>query len=532
MKNIFFALSSAMVLFFCNVCSIYAGRYVNVLSAGVVNDGSTKNTERLQAVIDSCANAGGGTLYFPSGKYLTGSLFLKDNITLSLDAGAVILGSPDIKDYYLPEQSYLSFRNDVVAVINAERCKNVRLEGLGTFDGQGALYPIRYEAYRPKLLRFVECENIELQSLTFQNSAFWMMHFLACKYVNIDGIKVYNRYCNVNNDGMDIDNSQHVHISNCYIDAEDDGICFKSTSADICRDITITNCTVTSDCNAIKMGTETNTGFKNIVISNCVIFNTRYSGIALEIVDGGVMDNILIKGIVMNKINNPLFIRLGNRARAYHPDFPVTKVGSIKNIHISDIVATEVGTFTDYAPVHWVKGEKRGSDLPCVISGIPNAPIENITLSNIHFAFKGHQVPVRTDTIPEKEAVYPEYRMFGSLPAYGMYARHVKNLKMDNVSFSLDSVDTRSPIFCEDIEKLEINGLDVDVSAQTPSYIALKNVKYTTVFDSELQGPAQKIFDRMGESGQIILSGCLLNDMKRGSKKNKKVSGSDMIIRF
>lgn len=504
MRNVFLTLCVA-VLCLGVTNGFSATRYVNVLSAGVINDGNACNTVRLQAVIDSCADAGGGTLYFPSGKYLTGSLFLKDNITLFLDAGAVILGSSNLQDYYLPEQSYISFRNDVAAVINAEQCKNIKLEGMGTFDGQGALFPIRYEAYRPKLLRFVECENVEIQNLTFRNSAFWMMHVLGCRFVNINGIKVYNRYCNVNNDGMDIDGSRDVHISNCYIDAEDDGICFKSTSADICRDITVTNCTVSSDCNAIKMGTETNTGFKNIVISNCVLSDTRYSGIALEIVDGGIMENILIKDIVMNKVNNPLFIRLGNRARPYHPDFPVKKNGCIKNIHISDIVATEIGTFTDYAPVHWKEGEKRGSEYPCVISGIPNALIENVSLSNIHFSFKGYQQQKITDTIPEKESVYPEYLMFGPLPAYGIYARHVKELKLRNISFSLDFPDNRSPIFCDDVNKLEIRGVDADISKQASAYITLKNVKYTVISDTGLLGD-RKLVDIKGEKGKVVLS--------------------------
>lgn len=501
--------------------------YVNVLSTGVVNDGVTMNTRALQSAIDSCAHAGGGTLYFPSGRYLTGSLFLRDNITLFLEAGAVVLGSPDLKDYYLPEQSYISFRNDVAAVINAEYCRNIKLTGLGTFDGQGALFPIRYEAYRPKLFRFVGCENVVIQDLTFQNSAFWMMHVLACKYVNIDGIKVHNRFCNVNNDGMDIDNSQHVHISNCYIDAEDDGICLKSTSADICRDITITNCTLTSDCNAIKMGTETNTGFRNIAISNCVVYNTRYSGIALEIVDSGVMENVLIKNIVMSRVNNPLFIRLGNRARPYHPDSLVRNVGSIKNIFISDIVATEIGRFTDYAPVHRIEGEKRGSEYPCVISGIPGAPVESVTLSNLSFSFKGSRVLPVAGPVPEQEAMYPEYKMFGPLPAYGLYARHVKSLTLNNVVFSTDSADSRVPVYCEDIERLTLKGLDVEVSEQTPSYVMLKDVGHTTIFDSAFleRGPEPVVAS--GEVGPICLSGCIGPDgtsvegrLQRGEREN------------
>lgn len=351
--------------------------YVNVLSTGVVNDGVTMNTRALQSAIDSCAHAGGGTLYFPSGRYLTGSLFLRDNITLFLEAGAVVLGSPDLKDYYLPEQSYISFRNDVAAVINAEYCRNIKLTGLGnwTFDGQGTLFPFRYEAYRLKLFRFVGRENV------------------------------------------------------------------------------------------------------------------------------------LIKNIVMGRVNNSLFIWLGNRSGPYHPDSLVRNIGSIKNIFISDIVATEIGRFTDYVSVYRIDGEKRGSEYPCVISGIFEVPVESVTLSNLSFSFKGSRVLPVAGPVPEQEAMYPEYKMFGPLPAYGFYACYVKSLTLNNVVFSTDSADSRAPVYCGDIERLTLKELDVEVSEQTPSYVMLKDVGHTTIFDSAFleRGPAPVVAS--GEVGLIYLSG-------------------------
>ena len=249
----------------------------NVRSYGAVGDGSTNDRDALQRAIDSCARTG-GTVWFPPGKYLTGSLELYDDVDLYVGRGATILGSTNLRDYreYIPKiPSY----NDLFlrhSLLYAEGKHNISLRGEGTIDGQGSAFlvttkvkPDRYKN-RPYVIRFVGCKNVTVQDVTLQNSAMWMQQYLACEDVEIRGIRVYN-HANLNNDMIDIDGCRNVVMADCIGDTEDDAITLKSTSPFITENVVITNCVVSSHCNAIKTGTESTGGFRNIAVSNIVI---------------------------------------------------------------------------------------------------------------------------------------------------------------------------------------------------------------------------------------------------------------------
>lgn len=454
-------LLSISIIGFIQICR---SESVNVREIGATGDSNQLATTIIQKAIDQVAKEG-GSVYFPAGIYQTGTLYLKSNITLHLEKGATILGSTDLKDYPENLPAYSFFRKGSIkrALIYAEKCENIAIEGEGTIDGRGYEFMVpedkNLDSYsvRPYVIWMIQCTNVRTEGVKLQNSALWMQHYMACNNVYIHDIEVYN-HSNKNNDMMDIDGCRDVIISDCMGDTDDDGITLKSTHGQPNENITISNCIISSHCNAIKCGTESNAGFKNITITNCVIRPSAdkeviygkpggINGISFEVVDGAEMNGVHISNIIMDGAAVPLFIRLGNRARGYDASLPAPAVGSIQNITISNITAFNA---QDY-----------GSS----ITGIPGFPVKNVTLENIRFYYSGGGTLTDASvTVPEKERSYPEATMFDKLPAYALYVRHVENLSMENIQFLFTTADHRSPVWLEDVTGADIAGLRADVS--------------------------------------------------------------------
>ena len=307
-----------------------AGGAENVYDArdfGAKADGKTLCTGAIQRAIDQCSNDGGGTVYLAPGVFLSGTIYLKSDVILKLDAGCTFLGSKDLKDYPPTVPAFRSYTDNYTdkSLIYAEKAERIAITGRGTIDGQGASFKGPYKV-RPYTMRFIECSNVIVENITLRDSPMWMQHYLACDDVRVRGVTVRSRVNN-NNDGINIDSCHRVVISDCNISSGDDAIVPKSTSGRICRDVTVSNCVVSSRCNGLKMGTESNGGFKNIVMTGCAIYDTRLAGVALEIVDGGTMDRVVVSNIAMDGIGAPIFLRLGNRARSYKKDMEKLRRG-------------------------------------------------------------------------------------------------------------------------------------------------------------------------------------------------------------
>jgi polygalacturonase len=459
---------------------IYANaKEYSIIDFGAKPGETELSTIAIQKAIDACHENGGGIVKIPSGKFVTGSVFLRSNVAIHLEHGAYLLGSPNLEDYPIyPRPEFRSLKDQdggFRALIYACKQEDIALRGDGTIDGQGTVenFPDRSNdfASRPRLLMFVSCNKLEVSGINLRNSAMWMQHYMNCEDVHLSGLNVYN-HSNYNNDMIDIDGCRRVTIDNCLGDTDDDGITFKSTGEAPCENIVVTNCVISSRCNAIKMGTESTGGFKNISISNCVVTPSRVeegfygtqegrSGIALELADGGIMDGISISNITIRGTKVPIYIRLKDRGRPHLKDLPKASPGVLKNILMDNINVTGAGNKCSN------------------ISGFPGHPVENIILSNINIQFeKGISEESEINWDPEEHAEsYPRPTEFGVVQSCGMFIRHVKNIQIRNFSVSAGSTDIRPPIYAEDVDGLIIRDVVNAIPNSPETLIRVKDVR-------------------------------------------------------
>lgn len=479
---------SIIILIGSTCCFAYGGYSdnFNVLDYGADGKGQAIETSSIQKAIDACAEAGGGHVYFPAGKYTTGTIYLKDNVYLYLSPGATIQGSTDIRDYppNYPEIEFYSKDRLHFSLIYAENCQNTGIEGHGIIDGRGGaftdkspLHPDHYRA-RPYLLWFISCKGIKIKDVHLRNAGYWMQHYLACEDILIDGINVYN-HCNKNNDMLDIDGCKNVRITNVKGDSDDDGITLKSTHERPVENVVISNCIISTHCNAIKTGTESNGGFRNISISNCVIkpseskdsviYGVRggITGITLGLVDGGNLEGITIENIRMEGVYVPVFMRLGNRGRAYKKGQGPIAAGTFRDVHIRNIQASGAHM------------------LGCLLSGLPDHPLENVHLSGISLSFLGGApFEAAFANVPNNADMYPDASRFRLTNAYGFHVRHANNISFSNIRLQFEKEDARPAVVLEDVSDASIAQLSAMVSDHAPSMFLIRDSKDIRLYNN------------------------------------------------
>ena len=478
MKTLSVALSLLVISLVANGHQKEDSEIFNVKSFGAVGDSITMDTKAVQAAIDACTVNGGGTVWIPAGKYQIGTIWLKSNVTLSLDYGAYLLGSQDIDDYTdLPETR----EGNAECLIFAENATNITIEGLGVIDGRGThiAFPRSGEngrrLPRPRLLRMADCSNLTFSGVTFKRPAFWGIHLVDCKNIHFNGVTVRFRNNNYNNDGLDLDGCHNVLIENCDIEAGDDAICLKS-SLHPCRNIIVRNCIASSNTSPLKFGTSSKGGFIDVKVTNCLFHDSPMGAIKLQLVDGGRLENVDISRIVMKDVGNPIFIRLGNRGSNFvrnrnsnnESTGQEVPVGTLRNVRISNIVAeVTVETPEEEAKAVYKRKDLARQNLdpeklaekqksrsgPIMITGIPGHYIEDITLENIEISYPGGGTSEDAQRIvAEDEKRYPEQFFFGVLPAWGAYIRHARNITFRNVSMTTRTADKREMIVLNDVE--------------------------------------------------------------------------------
>ena len=431
-------------------------------SYGATGDGLTLDSPAINRAVDACTAAGGGIVYLQPGTYLSGTVMLKSNVTLYIEAGATLLGSKTLSDYTgntgHPDGSDTSSRH----LIFARDAENVTLAGTGLIDGQGASYWIinmqrkqlpPEEAWRdvaayihkalPRpspMLEFHNCKNLRIEDVRIENAPGWTLRPIHCDNVFIRGISIKNDVTGSNTDGIDLTCSQNCFISDCSIDTGDDAICLKSEDPynnnagpiRVSKNITITNCVLTTCCNGFKVGTATRGGYENITFTNSVIYNNDVNykarviaGIDIAIVDGGYIDGVVISNIRMQRTHADLHPsrhpqarrqwRTWLRSRNHDRQYPRHRLDSYLQHH-----------------------------RPC---GFPQ--VEDVSLSNIRIdSEEAGLAEWAAREIPELPTGYPEARMFGRLPSHGLYARHVAGLRLRNIEFHAAPAEQRSAILC------------------------------------------------------------------------------------
>jgi len=437
----------------------------NIKDYGAVGDGKTLCTIAIQTAIYRCEQVGGGRVLVPAGKFLTGSIFMKNGVELHLSKGAVLLGSTRHADYK---------KNNWYALILANGQRRIAITGTGTIDGQGtalaanvdSLYKAGqldgsysnnrvHERHRPQLIDFEQCANIKIQGITLQNASCWVQRYGRCDSLIIRNIRVRSRAF-WNNDGIDLVDCRKVLVESCDIDTADDGICLKSDRRELaCEQITIRNCRIRSSASALKFGTNSYGGFRHITVENLKIYDTYRSAIALEIVDGGTLEDVTIRKIRAKNTGNAIFLRLGHRNQRVAP-------GQFRRVHISN-VRVEVPAHKPDAgmPLEGPVVEQPHNLFPSSITGLPGHPIQEVVLKNIRITFAGGGHPAvaympadSLHLVPERPKDYPEFSMFGELPAWGFFVRHVAGIEFRRVKLRLVKPDYRQPYIMEDVKGL------------------------------------------------------------------------------
>jgi polygalacturonase len=442
----------------------------NVRDYGAVGDGTTLDSPAINEAIEAAAAAGGGIVRLPAGDYLSASIRLKSNITLQLDHGATIIAATASEGQYdaaedNPEAGKYEdagHRHWHNSLIWGEHLRNIAIVGDGMIWGKGLSRGKLTDGGGDKAIALKLCDGFAMRGVTIKHGG----HF-GILATGVDDIDLENLTIDTDRDGMDIDCCHNVRVAGCKVNSPfDDGICLKSSyglgyNRD-CENVVVTDCQVSGfdegtlidgsmqrkhkkyDDGAtgrIKLGTESNGGFRHVLISNCVFVYSR--GLALETVDGGVLEDVTATNLTMRDIlNSPIFLRLGDRLSGP----PGTTVGALRHVVISHVVCDNADS-------------RYGS----IISGIPGHDIEDVKLSDIQINCRGGGTRQQATTQPaERErGKYPEPLRWHVMPDSAMYIRHVKGIELENVTFSFEKPDYRPPFVLEDVEGASFDRVSV-----------------------------------------------------------------------
>lgn len=514
------------------VCSAMAGfgadaSALNVRDYGAIGDGKSLDHGAINKAIEAAVAAGGGTVRVPAGNYLCGSIRLKSNVNLHLDAGAVIIAAPQSSNAYDETEEFIPpayqdgghsyFRN---SLIWGENIDKVSITGPGMIDGRGAwdkgdgLYawnPVldrmagcASEGERPplklgpdgkplpnnglppvrrgnKAIALKLCKNVLIRDITIYRAGHFAVLATGCDNITIDNVTI-----DTNRDGIDIDCCRNVTITNCRVNAPlDDAISPKSSYAlgypRVTENVMISNCLVTgyevgtlidgtmvpgkeNQVGRIKFGTESSGGFRNVTITNCTFHCSM--GLALQSVDGGILENFTISNIAMTDVRKyGLHITTGTRNRT--PDLKTKS--RMRNISISNVVMDGVGKIAGI-----------------IITGNPDQPIEGVTLQNIRCITVGGGTKKDAEKQIPEQAGYPKAVWAGDLSAYGIFARHVRDLALENISFAFQKPEMRPAAVFINIDGLDIENFDAQLGEGVSAAVIAPDVKDVTVSRSPL----------------------------------------------
>ncbi|MCR4916689.1 MAG: right-handed parallel beta-helix repeat-containing protein [Prevotella sp.] len=466
-----------------------AAQVYNVRDYGARGDGRTLDSPAINAAIEAAAKGRGGQVLLPAGTYLCGSIRLKSNIDLHLSAGSKILAAPASMKAYDESESFggfpeyqdgghTYFHN---SLIWAEGQVNVSITGHGMIDGEGLTKKDTENAGNvqggsigtgDKAIALKLCRQVTIRDITIYRGGHFAIIMTGCDLSTIDNVTI-----DTNRDGFDIDCCKYMTITNCRINTpSDDALVLKSSYAlkkpVLTEHIAIANCNITGYkcgtlldgtyvpepvgwvCGRFKLGTESNGGYRNISLTNCTFIYS--SGMAFEEVDQGRMENIVVSNVTMSHVHHyPIYITTGCRNRGPRE---VTRPSLARDIQISNVVADDCDSLCSI-----------------IVTGLPEEPIRNVWLSNIRLQFKGGGARELADReYREQGTNYPEPRFAGQTPAYGLYARHVDGLYVNDVTFRYERPEYRPAVVLDDVQHATLRAVDAPTEPGIQQVVALR----------------------------------------------------------
>lgn len=456
----------------------------DITDFGAIGDGKTDNAISFQKAIDLCSKNGGGIVRVPGGNvFMTGPFNLKSFVNLHVESGAKVLANPDKTVY--TQSAFRENLGEGTIWIGGENSEKVSITGQGTIDGNSDAFMGKEEKYAYELLPFdvvdprphvftpINFTNLTIKDVTFANSAYWCIHLVGCNDVSIQGIRILNSLKVRNSDGIDIDHSKNVRISNCFIESGDDCICFKTRREyedfGATENITISNCVMKSTSCSVKIGSENMDAIRNVVMSNCIIQGSN-RGIGIQNRDEGVVENIIFENILVESRlfddvwwgkAEPIYVTSYKRENTNGKDAKLRfakgqqegEVGKVSNVLFSNIFCnSENGVF---------------------VGGEPGK-IENIKFQNV-------QVKIEKTT-GFKCGMYdlrPSAKAIITGETSGFYFEDAADITIQNCSVNWGSQKDKcfgSALFAQNINELLIENLKgVHAQDENAENIILKN---------------------------------------------------------
>ena len=492
-----------------NTVSPVNTRVFDIRAFGAVGDGKTLDTATVQRAIDACSADGGGVVLVPAGEFLIAPIELKANVTLRIAASGKLVATTDPALYHeargIPLQGDHTMADGNVGLVYAANADNVTLEGPGTIDGRGKA--VRDAGiggrHRPHLVLFYKCNNLAVRDIYLHHSAYHTLRIANCEHVQLDGIRINSRVVG-NNDGFHFISAQHVHVSNCDVRCQDDACALFGD----CRFVTVNNCTFSTRWSVFRFGG--GSVAENIAVSNCVLDQVYGCPIKLRCGPGSRYENMSFSNLILKDVTGPISIGAGpQRENGTSAGAPASRPttgpyanwpgGVVRNISFSNIRGNVItspqplddSTFT---------GSKNPGELHSAIdlNAVDGTYLENISFNDIHLTFGGGGT-LEEGARRELPQIAGEYFALGPIPAYGLYARNVRGLSMNNVRLRVATPELRPAIILDKVQGATLNGLSIDANEKAECAIRVMNASDVLLSRPRLLSPAAVFLRVEGE---------------------------------
>jgi polygalacturonase len=500
--------------------NLAGSRVFNIRDFGAKGDGTTLDTQAVQAAIDACAKDQGGTVLVPAGTFLIAPIQLKSNVTLHIAAAGKLLATTDKSLYHPAEGIPLNGDHTMVdgnvGLVHAANALNITIEGPGTIDGQGAEVRAAGLSGRMRchLVLLYRCNNVTIRNIYLYHSSYHTCRICNCSGVLLDGIRINSRVTG-NNDGFHFISAEFVNMTNCNVRSQDDACALFGS----CRFITITNSTFSTRWSVFRFGGGV---AENIAVSNCILYQVFGCPMKLRCEPGSRLENISFSNILLQEVTGPISVGAGpmpgrtpRAGAATQPAMPNDEIESsatrpagpaiVRNISFSNITGTVTTKQGHLDDSHFTGSTNPGELHSCIIiNGVEGQSIvENISFSDIRLTFGGGgtaEEAARRD-LPQ---VAGEYFALGPMPAYGLYARNVRGLTLNSVRFEVTDPDLRPALIFDNVQDATISALSAQANSDAESLLRFIQCRDVLITSPRVLTPASIFLRIEGSKSRTI----------------------------